>query len=176
MGKRHRNRNQQPVPDEDRVEYARHLLGTMLVSRAKGELQRRYNVSPATAATYIRLARAMNLAAADLTRREAVAETLGSLDSIIHDHTAKHSDRCRAIRLKMDLLGLNAPIRVVHEPPLFDPEETLSTLKDYPDGVPSSDDFGQADNERFHVSAPRHELSNGVPQTPHQPDVEQSDR
>lgn len=127
---RHRRHRHEAAPDEDRVEVALQLLQRMIPSEAKAELKRRYGVCRATAEKYLSQARAFMRGAADINRKEEIGRTLCELADIIHDRSAKHSDRVSAIRTKMRLLGLEAPVRIESsQPPLFDAERERATLK-----------------------------------------------
>lgn len=173
MSRRHRNKpKQDPTPEEDRVEVAAFLLGGNIPTQVKAELQRRYRCSPSTADNLVRQARAYIRGAADVDKAEAIAETLGQLEGIIKNPTAKHSERVAAIRTKMSLLGLAAPIKFESVPPLFDPERERLTLKASADELLASLDGRQADVPGFRLPAAHTAPRNGVHAPDDRPDVQ----
>jgi len=153
----------QPIPEEDKIEVAAFLLGKMIPTRAKAELQKRYKCSRAAAEIYIREARAYIRGLANVTKEEATAQTLSQIEAVVNDPMASPRDRASAIRLKMNLLGLNAPVRFETSlPPLFDPQEERSKLKTHADEALSAVNDRPHDSEGISVSQAPASVRNGT--------------
>ena len=99
---------------EARVEYTAMML---IDGRRKSEIKRffreNYSLSARQVERYLRLARNMLVEETDRTRQELIAESFGFYMRILHDDNASVNERLNARSKADDLMGLQAPKRII---------------------------------------------------------------
>ena len=99
---------------EARVEYTAMML---IDGRRKSEIKRffreNYSLSARQVERYLRLARNLLVEETDRTRQELIAESFGFYMRILHDDKASVNERLNARAKADDLMGLQAPKRII---------------------------------------------------------------
>jgi len=99
---------------EARVEYTAMML---IDGRRKSEIKRffreNYSLSARQVERYLRLARNLLVEETDRTRQELIAESFGFYMRILHDDKASVNERLNARSKADDLMGLQAPKRII---------------------------------------------------------------
>lgn len=118
------------TPDkQERLDRVRELLRVHSSAKVRALIGAEFGIKSRQASYLIADARAQIREEAKVDREQEIADTLDQLNGIILSPHQKTSDRLKAITTKIRMLGLNAPVRLQFQQPLFDAAQQRALLQ-----------------------------------------------